>query len=107
MRITGGHWAGRTLVVPSGQGVRPTPDKVRQAIFNSLGDWVRSQKVLELFAGSGALSLECLSRGAATALCVELSRRHAACLRRNVRSLDAPMEIRVQEIGRASCRERV
>lgn len=97
MRITGGHWAGRTLVVPSGQGVRPTPDKVRQAIFNSLGDWVRSQKVLELFAGSGALSLECLSRGAATALCVELSRRHAACLRRNVRSLDAPMEIRVQD----------
>ena len=70
MRITGGHWAGRTLVVPTGQGVRPTPDKVRQAIFNSLGDWVRSQKVLELFAGSGALSLECLSREAATAFCV-------------------------------------
>jgi 16S rRNA (guanine966-N2)-methyltransferase len=97
MRITGGHWAGRTLVVPSGQGVRPTPDKVRQAIFNSLGDWVRSQKVLELFAGSGALSLECLSREAATALCVELSRRHAACLRRNARSLDALMEVRVQD----------
>jgi len=97
MRITGGHWAGRTLVVPSGQGVRPTPDKVRQAIFNSLGDWVRSRKVLELFAGSGALSLECLSREAATSLCVELSRRHAACLRRNARSLEAPVEIRVQD----------
>ena len=97
MRITGGHWAGRTLVVPTGQGVRPTPDKVRQAIFNSLGDWVRSQKVLELFAGSGALSLECLSREAAPAFCVELSRRHADCLRHNARSLEAPMKIRVQD----------
>ncbi len=97
MRITGGHWAGRTLIVPSGQGVRPTPDKVRQAIFNSLGDWVRGRTVLELFAGSGALSLECLSREAATALCVELSRRHAACLRRNARFLGTPVEIRVQD----------
>ena len=97
MRITGGHWAGRTLVVPSGQGVRPTPDKVRQAIFNSLGDWVRGRTVLELFAGSGALSLECLSREAVAALCVELSRRHASCLRRNAHALDAPVVIRVQD----------
>ena len=97
MRVTGGQWANRTIAVPPGLGVRPTPDKVRQAIFNSLGEWIADRTVIALFAGSGALSLECLSREAATALCVERSRRHAACLRRNTRSLDAPMEIRVQD----------
>jgi len=97
MRITGGHWAGRALVVPPGQGVRPTPDKMRQAIFNSLGDWVRGRTVLELFAGSGALSLECLSREAANALCVELSRRHAGFIRRNARALEALVEVRVKD----------
>jgi len=97
MRITGGHWAGRTLVVPPGQGVRPTPDKVRQAIFNSLGESVSDRAVLELFAGSGALSLECLSRGALSALCVEKSNRHAGYLRRNVRAFGANVEVRVQD----------
>ena len=98
MRITGGHWAGRTLVVPPGQGVRPTPDKVRQAIFNSLGNLVLDRAVLELFAGSGALSLECLSRGALSALCVEKSNRHAGYLRRNVRALGANVPVRVQDV---------
>lgn len=97
MRITGGHWAGRTLAVPPGLGVRPTPDKVRQAIFNSLGEWVQGCVVLELFAGSGALSLECLSRGAASALCVENSRRHAGFLRRNIRALEANAAVRVAD----------
>ena len=97
MRITGGHWAGRTLVVPSGQGVRPTPDKVRQAIFNSLGEWIADRTVLELFAGSGALSLECLSRGAASAVCVEKSAKHAGYIRRNARDLNAQLDVRVQD----------
>ena len=97
MRITGGHWAGLTLVVPPGLGVRPTPDKVRQAIFNSLGELVLERAVLELFAGSGALSLECLSRGAKSALCVEKSNRHAGYLRQNIRALGANMEVRVQD----------
>ncbi|MBL67028.1 MAG: 16S rRNA (guanine(966)-N(2))-methyltransferase RsmD [Verrucomicrobiales bacterium] len=97
MRITGGLWAGRPLKVPPGQGVRPTPDKVRQAIFNSLGYWVAGQSVLELFAGSGALSLECLSRGATRAVCVELSRRHAGVLRGNLQSLEADAGVRVQD----------
>ena len=64
MRITGGHAARRILKVPKGLDVRPTPDKVKQALFNSLAARVEGARVLELFAGSGALSLECLSRGA-------------------------------------------
>ena len=77
MRITGGQAARRILKVPKGLDVRPTPDLVKQAVFNSLGARVVGARVLELFAGSGALSLECLSRGATAALCIEKSHRHA------------------------------
>ena len=83
MRIIGGTAGGTILKVPKGWDVRPTPDLVRQAIFNSLGERVMGARVLELFAGTGALSLECLSRGAASAFCVEKSERHAAVLRQN------------------------
>jgi 16S rRNA (guanine966-N2)-methyltransferase len=63
--------------------LRPTPDLVKQAVFNSLADRVTGARVLELFAGTGALSLECLSRGAVSAVCVEKSNRHATVLREN------------------------
>src|SRR2546426_1221393 len=130
MRITGGKAARRLLKAPKGLEVRPTPDLVKQAVFNSLNARVVGARVLELFAGTGALSLECLSRAAALAVCVEKSNRHAAVLRQNlaqVRLDAARLEVRVQdafaaleqlaaagqqfdlilEIGRASCRERV
>src|SRR5438552_10885351 len=83
MRIIGGTAGGRLLKVPKGLAVRPTPDLVKQAIFNSLGNRVEGARVLELFAGTGALSLECLSRGAASAICIEKSARHAQVLRQN------------------------
>jgi 16S rRNA (guanine966-N2)-methyltransferase len=83
MRITGGQAARRILKVPKGLAVRPTPDLVKQAVFNSLGSRVADARVLELFAGTGALSLESLSRGATSAICVEKSSRHAEMLRRN------------------------
>jgi 16S rRNA (guanine966-N2)-methyltransferase len=83
MRIIGGTAGGTILKVPKGWDVRPTPDLVRQAVLNSLGERVVGARVLELFAGTGALSLECLSRGAVSAFCVEKSERHAAVLRQN------------------------
>ena len=86
MRITGGKHARRLLKAPKGLDVRPTPDLVKQAVFNSLGPRVEGARVLELFAGTGALSLECLSRGAKSALCIELSPKHAALLRTNAES---------------------
>jgi 16S rRNA (guanine966-N2)-methyltransferase len=101
MRITGGQAGGRILKVPKGLAVRPTPDLVKQAVFNSLGARVVGARVLELFAGSGALSLECLSRGAASALCVELSRKHAEFIRRNAASPEfSPhaFEVRAQDV---------
>jgi len=101
MRITGGHAARRILKVPKGLAVRPTPDLVKQALFNSLGTRVIGAQVLELFAGSGALSLECLSRGAVSAICVEKSQKHAEFIRRNACIPEFPpdaLEVRVQDV---------
>ena len=100
MRITGGKAARRLLKVPKGLDVRPTPDLVKQAVFNSLGQRVVGARVLELFAGTGALSLECLSRGAASALCVERSFRHAEVLRKNSETAGfaaGMLQVRVQD----------
>jgi 16S rRNA (guanine966-N2)-methyltransferase len=101
MRITGGKAARRILKAPKGLDVRPTPDLVKQAVFNSLGERVAGARVLELFAGTGALSLECLSRGAISAVCVEKSERHAAVLRQNAGSAGFPagaLHARVQDV---------
>jgi 16S rRNA (guanine966-N2)-methyltransferase len=100
MRIIGGAAAGTILKVPKGFDVRPTPDLVRQALFNSLGERVVGAEVLELFAGTGALSLECLSRGAVRALCVELSSKHAKYIRENLALARLPnprLDIRVHD----------
>jgi len=101
MRITGGNAARRILKVPKGLAVRPTPDLVKQAVFNSLGARVVGARVLELFAGTGALSLECLSRGAACATCVEKSTRHAEVLRQYFQIAGFPpdtLQMRVQDV---------
>ena len=100
MRITGGKAARRILKVPKGLEVRPTPDLVKQAVFNSLGARVSGARVLELFAGSGALSLECLSRGAASALCIEKSHRHAEFIRQNaiLADFEEILETRTQDV---------
>ncbi len=100
MRIIGGKSGGRILKVPKGFEVRPTPDLVKQAIFNSLGPRVQGATVLELFGGSGALSLESLSRGAAAAVIVEKSGRTAHMIRQNFESLELQpnqLELRAQD----------
>ena len=101
MRISGGHAGGRILKVPKGMAVRPTIDRVKQAIFNSLGERVVGARVLELFGGSGALSLESLSRGAVFAVCVELSPKHADFIRRNATTPGfdpITLEVRTQDV---------
>jgi 16S rRNA (guanine(966)-N(2))-methyltransferase RsmD len=101
MRITGGVAGGRQLKVPKGLDVRPTPDRVKQAIFNSLGERILGARVLELFAGSGALSLESLSRGATSCECVEKVHLHADFIRRNILSsgfAHTQLIVRVQDV---------
>ncbi len=83
MRIVAGQYRGRRLAAPRGMDVRPTSDKVREATFAILGD-VDGAAVLDLFAGTGAMGLEALSRGASAATFVELDRQAADMVSRNI-----------------------
>src|ERR1700726_4547853 len=91
MRIVGGRLRGRVLAAPKSQAVRPTADRLREALFNILahayGDPVTGARVLDLFAGTGALGLEALSRGAQFALFVDDGAEARALLRENVAAL--------------------
>jgi 16S rRNA (guanine966-N2)-methyltransferase len=84
VRVIGGSARGRRLVAPPGRDVRPTSDRVREAMFSSLAEVVPGASVLDLYAGSGALSVEALSRGAAAALLVERDARAVAAATRNL-----------------------
>ena len=84
MRITGGEFGGRNLKVPKSDAIRPTQDRVREALFNIIQFEVPGCDFLDLFAGSGAVGLESLSRGAKSVTFVERERRHLAVLKENV-----------------------
>ena len=108
MRIVGGEWRGRRLMAPPGRATRPTSDKVREAVFDLLASLLAQRaadhgqgsgveglaglRVADLYAGSGALGLEALSRGAAHCTFVERSPVAAAALRRNLGALAVPAE---------------
>ena len=87
MRITGGEFGGRNLKVPKSDAIRPTQDRVREALFNIIQFEVAESDFLDLFAGSGAVGLEALSRGAKSVTFVERERRHLAVLKENLESL--------------------
>jgi 16S rRNA (guanine966-N2)-methyltransferase len=91
MRVVGGRLGGRTLATPKSQAIRPTADRLREALFNvlghSYGDPVSGARTLDLFAGTGALGIEALSRGAAFALFVDDGAEARALLRDNVTAL--------------------
>jgi len=91
MRIVGGRLRGRSLAAPKSQGIRPTADRLRESLFNILthayGDPISGARVLDLFAGTGALGLEAMSRGAAFALFVDDAAEARALLRQNVEAL--------------------
>ncbi len=89
MRVVSGSAGGRRLEVPDGSTTRPTTDRVREAVFNSLYslDAIGGARVLDLFAGSGALGIEALSRGAESAVFVETDRRARQVIEGNLESL--------------------
>ncbi|ABM63071.1 16S rRNA (guanine(966)-N(2))-methyltransferase RsmD [Halorhodospira halophila] len=89
LRIIAGQWRGRRLPIPAEIGVRPTGDRVRETLFNWLAPMLPGARCLDLFAGTGALGLEALSRGAAEVVLVERERRVADTLRRNLTTLGA------------------
>jgi 16S rRNA (guanine966-N2)-methyltransferase len=100
MRITGGRWRSRALKAPRGTATRPTSDRVREALFSMLvSDGLlgagEAPRILDLYAGSGALAFEALSRGASGAVLVEEARDAVAVIRQNARELAAEREIQV------------
>lgn len=98
MRIIAGEWRGRSIETPPGRSTRPTADRVRETLFNMLGSRLGSFEelpVADLFAGSGALGLEALSRGAARATFVENDGEAAAAIRRNADKLGASERIQI------------
>lgn len=84
MRVIAGSAGGRPLKAPP-DGLRPTMDRVRAAVFSSLADLVPEARVLDLFAGSGAMGIEALSRGAASGVFVDFNDRCVRCIRSNLR----------------------
>ena len=98
LRIIAGQWRGRRWRFPAGPDIRPTPDRVRETLFNWLAPHIRGARVLDLFAGSGALGLESLSRGAAHATFVDADPRAVEALReldrKNKRNPASPVKCR-------------
>ena len=97
MRVIAGRYGGRRIQAPPGHTTRPTSDRVREALFSILGDRVVDARVLDLFAGSGALGIEALSRGAASATFVDTARSALRALRDNLEALGADGEIIVAD----------
>ena len=101
MRIIAGAWRGRNIVAPKGDATRPTADRTREALFSMLtsrlGDF-EGLSVADLFAGSGALGLEALSRGAESCLFVEHDKPALDSLRANIAKLGAKADVRAQSV---------
>jgi 16S rRNA (guanine(966)-N(2))-methyltransferase RsmD len=97
MRIIGGTFGGRRLRAVEGRRTRPTSDRVREALFSRIEAryGLEGASVLDVFAGTGALAIEALSRGASRAVCIELERRALETLRQNVRDLELTAKVRV------------
>lgn len=102
MRIIAGQWRGRPLAAPKGDATRPTADRSREALFSMLASRLGSFEglaVADLFAGTGALGLEALSRGAASCVFVERERDALDVLRANIAKLGAVAEVRAQDVA--------
>jgi 16S rRNA (guanine966-N2)-methyltransferase len=99
VRVVAGEFKGRRLQAPRGARTRPTADRVREALFSMLGD-VSGARVLDLYAGSGALGIEALSRGAESAVFVERDRAALAALERNLEATGARGQVRRQDVAR-------
>ena len=96
VRIIGGRYRRRVLPFPDSEGLRPTPDRVRETLLNWLGQDLDGWHCLDLFAGSGALGFEAASRGAARVVLVEQAPKVLAALRENAGMLQNPPEVEIR-----------
>jgi len=103
MRVIAGEYRSRVLQAPKGEDTRPTSDKLRETLFNILGERVEGAHFLDLFAGSGAVGIEAMSRGAASCTFVESARPAIFALRANLEALGirAGISLEAREVGSA------
>ena len=97
LRIIGGEWRGRKLRFPDAPNLRPTPDRVRETVFNWLAPMINGARCLDLFAGSGALGLEALSRGAAFTTFVDSHKKVNQVLKEHLNLLNANKQAEVRQ----------
>jgi 16S rRNA (guanine966-N2)-methyltransferase len=95
LRITGGEWRGRSIITPPSLRTRPTQAKLRQALFNSLQIYIPGARVLDLFAGSGSLGFEAMSRGASDVVFVEASRAAVKIIEKNAEAFKTEDRVRI------------
>lgn len=95
MRIIGGTYKNHRLKTPKKLTVRPTPEALRETLFNILQNRIEGARILDLFAGTGAISIEAVSRGAQAAVCVENGKEALQCLSANIAALDLQKSITV------------
>ncbi len=93
IRIIGGQWRGRKLTVGEENGLRPTGDRLRETLFNWLAPYIHGAQCLDVFAGTGSLGFEALSRGAASVQFIELNPRSAEQIRSNITQLSAKAKL--------------
>ncbi len=98
MRVIAGKYGSRPLRAPRGMTTRPTLDQTREALFNMLQGRTEAARFLDLYAGTGAVALEALSRGAQRAVLCDQSRAACACIRENIRSLGCEAQARLLEM---------
>jgi 16S rRNA (guanine966-N2)-methyltransferase len=99
MRIIAGRFKGLRLTSPRSKSVRPTADRVREALFSTLGNAVEESRVLDLFAGTGAFGFEALSRGAQSAVFVDMDRQVVDALHRNTETLGLTEQVRILNVN--------
>jgi 16S rRNA (guanine966-N2)-methyltransferase len=98
VRIVAGEWRGRVIAAPAGDSVRPTTDRVREAWMSIVQPWLPGARVVDLFAGSGALGLEALSRGAEACDFIESSLKSLAALQANIAKLSASSRAHIHRV---------
>lgn len=98
IKITGGEACGRNIHSPKGKTARPTSSKIRQALFNILGSKVNQANFLDLYAGSGIMGIEALSRGAQNLTSVEIDRKLGGCIQKSLTELNYEAEVVMQDV---------
>jgi 16S rRNA (guanine966-N2)-methyltransferase len=89
LRVIAGHYRGTRLYTPSGEAIRPTSDRLRESIFNIIGPQIRGKRILDLFAGTGAMGIEALSRGATHAVFIDNNAQSLDLIHRNIEKISA------------------